>query len=77
MVTKNVGKTDQIIRLVAAVILIILYFSETVTGAVGQIILVVGLVLFLTALIRFCPAYSLIKKSTCCGTCQTKDSDKN
>lgn len=61
----NVGSLDRIIRLVAGIVLAVLYFNGTVTGGLGIIVLVVGIVLVLTALLRFCPIYRALGMNTC------------
>ncbi len=55
----NVGKADKIIRLVIGIFVIIagLYFKSW-WG-------VIGLILLLSALLRWCPAYILFGFSTC------------
>jgi hypothetical protein len=62
---KNMGNTDRIIRLILAVVFAVLYFTNTVTGTFGIILLVLGVVFVLTSLISFCPLYSLIGLNTC------------
>jgi hypothetical protein len=59
MMTCNVGKTDRIIRYAMGMIIILLgvYFNSW-WGAVG-------LILLLTATIRWCPAYIPFGISTC------------
>jgi hypothetical protein len=64
IMTKNEGNTDRIIRLVLAAILAFLYFSGTVTGTLGVILLVLAVILAITALIGVCPLYMLLKTST-------------
>jgi hypothetical protein len=64
IMTKNEGNTDRIIRLVLAAILAFLYFSGTVTGTLGVILLVLAVILAITALIGVCPLYLLLKTST-------------
>lgn len=56
---KNVGKTDQIIRVVAGLILLSLVFvgPQTLWG-------LIGLVPLFTGLFGFCPAYKLVGMST-------------
>lgn len=61
---KNMGLTDRIIRFVAAVIFGYLYFSGIVTGLLGIILLVLGIVFILTSLVSFCPLYLPFKFST-------------
>ena len=61
---KNLGKTDRIIRVVLAVIMVALYFTGTVSGVLGMVLLVLGLVFLLTSLIGVCPLYLPFKFST-------------
>ncbi len=61
---KNMGSADRIIRIVAAVIFAYLYFSGAVTGALGVILLVLGVIFVLTSLVSFCPLYLPFKIST-------------
>ncbi|NOY99894.1 MAG: DUF2892 domain-containing protein [Chloroflexi bacterium] len=61
---KNMGSADRIIRIVVAVIFAYLYFSGTVTGTLGVILLVLGVIFVLTSLVSFCPLYLPFKIST-------------
>jgi hypothetical protein len=54
---KNLGSLDRIVRVLLAVILAALYFSQTVTGTTGIILLIAGLVLLGTSVFSFCPIY--------------------
>lgn len=62
---KNMGSADRIIRLVLAAIFAALYFTNTVTGTLGIVLLVLGAVFVLTSLISTCPLYSIFGISTC------------
>jgi hypothetical protein len=62
---KNVGSADKTIRLVIAAIFVALYFTNTVTGTLGIILLVLAGVFSLTSAIGFCPLYSIFGISTC------------
>ena len=62
---KNMGSFDKLIRLAAAIVLIILFYSGVITGTIGIIALVVALVLTVTSLISFCPLYTLFGIRTC------------
>lgn len=62
---KNMGSADKIIRLLLAAVFAVLYFTGTVTGTVGIILLVLGGVFVLTSLISFCPLYPIFGISTC------------
>ena len=61
---KNVGTTDRIIRFVLAAIFAVLYFTGTVSGTLGIVLLVLAVVFALTATITFCPLYLPFKIST-------------
>lgn len=61
---KNVGTTDKIVRIVLAVVLAALDFFEVVKGGYSWVLSVVAIVLLVTALLNFCPAYTLLKKNT-------------
>jgi hypothetical protein len=62
---KNMGSIDRIARIVLAVIFAALYFTGTVTGLAGTILLVLGAVFVLTSLVSFCPLYAIVGLSTC------------
>lgn len=53
----NMGSTDKIIRILAAIIIAVLYFTDLITGTTAIILLVLGGVFILTSLISFCPLY--------------------
>jgi len=62
---KNMGTADKAIRLVLAGIFAGLYFSNTVTGTFGVILLVLAAVFALTSLVSFCPLYPILGINTC------------
>lgn len=55
---KNMGATDRIIRSMAALVMLILYLTNTITGTLGIILLVVAIVFLLTSFVSFCPLYA-------------------
>ncbi len=62
---KNVGSTDKAVRIILAIILAILYFTNVVTGTLGIIFLVLAAVLLLTSFIGFCGLYAPFGINTC------------
>jgi hypothetical protein len=60
----NESGWDRIIRVIAGIVLLALYFVGTVTGALGIIFLVIGAVALVTGVVGFCPLYALLKIST-------------
>lgn len=61
---KNLGSTDKIIRIVVAVIFAVLYFTGTVTGILGIVLLLAGGIFALTSIISWCPIYMALGLST-------------
>ncbi|MCK9401941.1 MAG: DUF2892 domain-containing protein [Chitinophagaceae bacterium] len=62
---KNMGNTDRIIRVIAAIVFAVLYFTGTVTGTIGLVLVVLGAVFLATSFISFCPLYTLMGMNTC------------
>lgn len=62
---KNMGNADRVIRLILAAIFAALYFTGTVTGTVGIVLLALGGVFVLTSLVSFCPLYTIVGLNTC------------
>ncbi len=56
----NVGMADKVVRILAAVAIGILYFTNVITGTTAIVLLVVAIILVLTSLISFCPLYYLL-----------------
>lgn len=67
--TLNEGKTDRILRAILGIVLIALPFLGDLALFANPVLfwgaLIVGLVLLLTAITGFCPAYRLLGMNTC------------
>ena len=61
----NMGKVDRTVRTLLAVVFLTLYFTGTVTGGFGTILLVLAGVFLVTSLVGFCPLYRLFGFTTC------------
>jgi hypothetical protein len=61
---KNIGSIEKIIRLVAAAIVIALYFTNIIPGTLGIVLLAVSGILVLTSFISFCPLWAIFKVNT-------------
>jgi len=59
------GTADRIIRLLLAAVVAVLYFTNTITGTLGIVLLVLAGIFILTSLISFCPLYTLVGLNTC------------
>jgi hypothetical protein len=62
---KNMGSTDKIIRVVIAAILGVLYYTGTISGTLGIVLLVLAGVFIATSFISFCPLYAIFGIKTC------------
>jgi len=60
----NESGLDRIIRAIVGIIFLALYFTGTVTGTLGIVLIVLGAVLLLTGVVGFCPLYALLKINT-------------
>lgn len=61
---KNMGNIDRIIRVSLAVLVVILYFANVISGTWAVILGIVALVFLLTSFVGFCPLYVPLKIST-------------
>lgn len=59
------GSTDRIVRFIIAAIFGVLYFTGTVSGTLGLVLLILAGVFVLTSFISFCPLYAPFGISTC------------
>ena len=62
--TKNMGTTDRVIRILAAMAIAALYLTSSISGVVAIGLGVVAVVFLVTSLVGFCPAYVLLGIST-------------
>ncbi|HDJ34522.1 MAG TPA: DUF2892 domain-containing protein [Bacteroidetes bacterium] len=54
---KNMGTLDRLVRILLAALIVVLYFTEVITGTLGIILLILAAVFLLTGLFSFCPLY--------------------
>lgn len=54
---KNMGMADRILRVVIAILLIALYYTEAITGTLGIVLITLSIVFLLTSMISVCPLY--------------------
>ena len=60
----NEAGWDRIVRVILGVVLLILAFSNIVTGGLSTLFIIVGILALLTGLSGICPAYMLLKFRT-------------
>lgn len=54
---KNVGTIDKVVRILIAVVISGLYFSNIISGTVAIVLLILAGVFILTSFMSFCPLY--------------------
>lgn len=62
---KNMGNVDRIVRFIIAAVIGILFYTGTISGTLGIVLLVLAGVFLLTSFISFCPLYAPFGLSTC------------
>ena len=55
--TKNMGSTDRVIRLLIAVAIAVLYFTGTISGTLAIVLGIIAVAFFVTSLLGWCPSY--------------------
>ena len=58
------GTADQVIRILFAVLIAVLYFTNIISGTLAIVLLVLAAVFILTSFIGFCPLYLPFKINT-------------
>ncbi|MFZ1081132.1 MAG: DUF2892 domain-containing protein [Candidatus Kryptoniota bacterium] len=61
---KNVGPIDKLVRVLVAVVIAILYFTNQITGTAAIILGAFAVIFLLTSAIGVCPLYLPLKLST-------------
>ena len=61
---KNVGTIDKVIRILVAVVVVVLYFTNVISGTLGIVLLALAAVFVLTSLFSFCPIWLALGLST-------------
>ena len=54
---KNMGTIDKVIRILVAVVVVALYFTNVISGTLAIIFLILSGVFILTSFLSFCPLY--------------------
>lgn len=68
---KNIGDTDKKARLGAAAVLFLASFF--IAGIVGYVLIFMAVMMVVTSVFSFCPAYTFMGLNTCCGgSCKAK-----
>jgi len=55
---------DRALRILAAIAIIVLYYTNVISGTLAIILLVVAAIFILTSFVSFCPLYYIFRFST-------------
>ena len=59
------GKTDRMLRLAVALVLIILYFTGVLQGTLAIIAWIIAAAFVITSMVHYCPLYVPFGLNTC------------
>ena len=62
---RNLGMTDRVARWIIACIIFVLYFTGTLNGIIGNILLGLAIVISITGTFARCPIYYMFGLNTC------------
>lgn len=61
---KNMGVADRVIRILLAVVVLVLYLTNVISGLLAIILGILAVVFLLTSILGLCPLYVPLKWST-------------
>jgi hypothetical protein len=61
---KNIGTIDKVIRILVAVVVVVLYFTNVVSGTLGLVLLALSAIFVVTSLLSICPIWMALGLST-------------
>jgi hypothetical protein len=61
---KNVGSIDKGVRILIALIMVVLYFTNVISGTLGIILLALSAVFVVTSLLSYCPIWHALGLNT-------------
>jgi len=54
---KNMGTIDKSVRILIAAVVVLLFFTNVISGTLAYVLLVLAAVFVLTSFLSFCPLY--------------------
>lgn len=63
--TKNMGNTDKVIRVLIAAAIAVLYYQDKIQGTLAYVLMGVAIILLITSLVNFCPLYKVLGINSC------------
>ncbi|MGB6268405.1 MAG: DUF2892 domain-containing protein [Olleya sp.] len=62
---KNMGALDKSLRVLAAIVIALLYFLDVISGTTAYILMAIAIIFLVTSFINFCPLYTVLGVNTC------------
>ena len=60
----NIGTTDRTVRILIATLILVLYFTNIISGTIAIILFIVAAILLITSFLNFCPIWRFLGIST-------------
>ncbi|HUX94818.1 MAG TPA: DUF2892 domain-containing protein [Bacteroidales bacterium] len=57
MMKKNMGTIDKVIRILIAVVVVVLWLTNIISGTIAIILLALSAIFVVTSFLSFCPLY--------------------
>jgi hypothetical protein len=54
---KNIGTVDKVIRILIAVVVAVLFFTNVISSTLAVVLLILSGILIVTSFVSFCPLY--------------------
>jgi hypothetical protein len=61
---RNLGNTDKVIRILAAIVVAVLYFGNFISGTIALVFGLIAIIFVITSFINFCPLYGILGINT-------------
>ncbi|UKM64538.1 DUF2892 domain-containing protein [Flavobacteriaceae bacterium GSB9] len=62
---KNMGSLDKGIRVIAAIVIALLYYFNVITGTLAYVLMALAIIFLITSFVSFCPLYAPFGINTC------------
>ena len=59
------GSVDRIFRTALALLIIVLFFLNIITGLLATILILLSIIFLITSFVSFCPIYAVLGIKTC------------
>jgi hypothetical protein len=53
----NMGTMDKVVRIIAAVLIAVLYLTNVISGTLAIVLMILAIIFIITSFMSFCPLY--------------------